>query len=244
MLEVYILGNGAMAGALAYGLRDGYDVCVVGRDESKLEILGRQGFKTLLYEDFDPESKILILAFKPYALEAVAKLLKGEARVLISALANTGFEELECIKAQNTVRIMPNIAARYKASTTPFVLKRSEFKKEILDLLSSFGKAYELSDSSQMSAAMAISGCAPAFLAMIAQSVAEGGVYKGLPKNLSLDLTRGLFESFSALLKHEHPALIKENICSPGGATIKGVKILEERAIRAAFLEAVNSSSQ
>lgn len=244
MSEVYILANGAMASALAYGLRDKYRVYVVGRDKSKLKALEEQGFRTLLYGDFNPESKIIILAFKPYALESVAGLLKGEARILISVLANVDFEELGCIRAQNTARIMPNIAARYKASTTPFILKNSNFRDEILDLLNSFGKAYELSDASQMGAAMAISGCAPAFLAMVAQSITEGGICKNLPKNLSLNLTQGLFESFSALLKHEHPALIKENICSPGGVTIRGVKVLEERAIRAAFLEAINSSSQ
>lgn len=244
MSKIYILANGAMASALAYGLRDKYEIYIVGRDKSKLKALEKQGFNTLLYKDFDLEAKIVILAFKPYALESVAKLLKGEARILISVLANTDFKELECIKAQNTIRIMPNIAAKYKASTTPYILKNSKFKDEILTLLNTFGKAYELENPSQMGAAMAISGCAPAFLAMVAQSITEGGVYKGLSKDLSLNLTRGLFESFNALLKHEHPALMKENICSPAGVTIKGVKILEEKAIRSAFIEAIISSSQ
>ncbi len=244
MPEVYILANGAMASALAYGLRETYEVFIVGRNEAKLEILKEQGFKTLLYKDFNLENKIVFLAFKPYALKSVAELIKGEARILISALANVDFEELECIKAQNTIRIMPNIAAKYKASITPYVLKNSQFKDEIQTLLESFGKAYELSNSSQMSAAMALSGCAPAFLALVAQSIVEGGVYKGLDKDLSLNLTQGLFESFNALFKHEHPALIKENICSPAGVTIKGVKALEERAVRAAFIEAINQSSQ
>ncbi|ARJ57255.1 pyrroline-5-carboxylate reductase [Campylobacter cuniculorum] len=244
MPKVYILANGAMASALAYGLRDKYEVFIVGRDKSKLKILKEQGFKTLLYEDFDLESKVVILAFKPYALKNVAQILKGEAKILISVLANTDFKELECIKAKNTIRIMPNIAARYKASTTPYILKNSKFKDEILNLLNTFGKAYELSDSSQMNAAMAISGCAPAFLALVAQSIAEGGVYKGLTKDLSLNLTQGLFESVNALLKHEHPALIKENICSPAGVTIKGIKALEEKAVRAAFIEAIDRSSE
>ncbi|WP_276882758.1 pyrroline-5-carboxylate reductase [Campylobacter cuniculorum] len=244
MPKVYILANGAMASALAYGLRDKYEVFIVGRDKSKLKILKEQGFKTLLYEDFDLEAKVVILAFKPYALKNVAQILKGEAKILISVLANTDFKELECIKAKNTIRIMPNIAARYKASTTPYILKNSKFKDEILNLLNTFGKAYELSDSSQMNAAMAISGCAPAFLALVAQSIAEGGVYKGLTKDLSLNLTQGLFESVNALLKHEHPALIKENICSPAGVTIKGIKALEEKAVRAAFIEAIDRSSE
>lgn len=244
MPSIYILANGIMASALAYGLRDTYEVFIVGRDKSKLEILQKEGFKTLSYEEFDLEGKDVILAFKPYALESVAKKLKGQARILISVLANTDFEALSCIKSQNIVRIMPNIAAKFKASTTPYILENSNFKDEILKILNTFGKAYELSDSKQMSAAMALSGCAPAFLALVAESLTGAGVYEGLPKNLSEDLTQGLFESFTALLKHEHPALIKEGVCSPGGVTIKGVKVLEEKAVRAAFFEAVHASSR
>ncbi|MFQ6341457.1 pyrroline-5-carboxylate reductase [Campylobacter sp. VTCC 70190] len=240
---LYILANGTMATALAYGLKDDYELCIVGRNPKKLQTLSTQGFKTLLYEDFDIEGKDVILAFKPYALEAMATILKGQARILISVLANVDFEKLQSIKAQNYARIMPNTAAKYKASTTPYILKNSHFEKEILDILQSFGWAFKLDNEAQMNAAMAISGCAPAFLALIAESIANGGVYEGLPKELSLNLTRSLFKSSSALLEHEHPALIKENICSPAGVTIKGIKILEQKGVRGSFFEAISASA-
>lgn len=242
--SLYILANGAMASALAYGLRDNYELVIVGRSLEKLQNLAKDGFKTLVYKDFDLEAKDVILAFKPYALGEVAKNLKGKARILISALANTDFEKLECIKAQNYARIMPNIAAKYKASITPYLLKNSKFEKEITKILQTFGKAYELKDDKQMGVAMAISGCAPAFLALVAESIANGGVYGGLQKDLSMQLCQGLFESFATLLEHEHPALIKENICSPAGVTIKGVKSLEDKAVRSAFFDAIITSSK
>lgn len=245
MSEIFILANGAMASALAYGLRDDYKVVIVGRNKEKLYKLQQEGFKTLLYKEFDPDNKNIILAFKPYALEELSKYFKNsQVKILISVLANVDFDALECIKAQNTVRIMPNTAAKYKASTTPYILKNSKYEEEIVAILNTFGKAYALENSNQMNAAMAISGCAPAFLALVAESISGGGVYKGLNKNLSLELTRGLFESFTALLKEEHPALIKEEICSPAGVTIKGIKVLEDKAVRAAFFEAINASSK
>lgn len=244
MFSIYILANGAMASALAYGLRDFYEIYIVGREAQKLEYLKKEGFKTLLYNEFDLENKNVILAFKPYALNEMSQILKGEARILISVLANTSLKELECIRAQNIARIMPNIAAKYKASTTPFILKNELFKEEIVQILTSFGNAYELSSEKQMPSAMALSGCAPAFLSLVAEALANGGVYRGLDKELSLKLTQGLFESFSTLLAHEHPTLIKESVCSPAGVSIKGVKVLEERAIRAAFMEAVYISSK
>ncbi|RTJ58186.1 pyrroline-5-carboxylate reductase [Campylobacter jejuni] len=240
---LYILANGAMATALAYGLKDDYEICIVGRSIEKLQALTKEGFKTLLYKDFNIEGKDVILAFKPYALENIAQMLKGQARILISVLANVDFEKLQTIKAQNYVRIMPNTAAKYKTSTTPYILKNSHFENEILDILKTFGSAYKLDNEIQMNAAMAISGCAPAFLALIAESIANAGVYEGLSKELSLNLTRSLFKSSSTLLEHEHPAIIKENICSPGGVTIKGIKILEQKGIRGSFFEAINASS-
>ncbi|MBK1973750.1 pyrroline-5-carboxylate reductase [Campylobacter sp. TTU-622] len=243
MLDIYILGNGAMASALAQGLYGKYQVNIVGRSKEKLINLEKQGFKTLLYKDFNPENKNIILAFKPHALKDMANILKYKARIVISVLANISFDDLKCIKAQNYVRIMPNIAAKYKASATPYLIKNSHFKDEILQILQTFGNIYELNDEKQMNAAMAISGCAPAFLALVAESIADGGVCEGLSRDLSIKLTQGLFESFTQLLLHKHTALIKEKICSPAGVTIKGIKTLEKYAIRSAFMEALNSSS-
>ena len=244
MSSIYILANGVMASALAYGLKDTYEVYIVGRKAQKLETLKNEGFKTLLYDEFELDNKNVILAFKPYALEEVSKILKGEARILISVLANTSLKDLECIRAKNTARIMPNIAAKYKASTTPFKLKNELFREEIIQILESFGSAYELASEKQMPSAMALSGCAPAFLSLVAESLANGGVHRGLDKELSLKLTQGLFKSFSTLLSNEHPAFIKESVCSPAGVSIRGVKVLEERAVRAAFMEAVYISSK
>lgn len=242
--ELYILATGVMARALAWGLKDEYQVYMVGRNIQSLDDLAKEGFKTLHYHDFNAEGKDIILAFKPYALDSVASCIKAKARLVISVLAGKALKELECIQAHNHVRIMPNTAARYKASTTPFICKNELFKNELLEILNTFGKAFELEKEEQMNAAMALSGCAPAFLAIVAESMANAGVYEGLKKDLSYELTRSLFHSFANLFDKEHPALIKENICSPGGVSIKGVKVLEDKALRAAFFEAISASAK
>lgn len=242
--ELFILGSGTMARALAQGLKDSYRVFIVGREGLRLAEFSKNGFETLLYDEFNAENKDLILAFKPYALEEVTKRLIGRARIAISILANKDFSHLKAnLKAQNLVLAMPNTAAFYKKSTTPFVCENAKFKDEINAILSAFGHSFELENPALMGAAMAISGCAPAFLALVAESIAGGGVYEGLKKETSLKLTQSLFEGFAELLKHEHPAIIKEKICSPGGVTIKGVKILEDKAVRAAFFSAINASA-
>ncbi|EAJ6152688.1 pyrroline-5-carboxylate reductase [Campylobacter lari] len=239
MSEIYILGNGAMASAIAKGLEDTYKVVIVARDLKKASGLN---LKVLSYDEFDMDNKNIILAFKPYALEEVAVKLKGKARWLISVLANITFERLHCIDAQNYVKIMPNTAAEFKASTTAYLMEKDLFKDEILSLLNTFGKAISLQNEKEFDIAMVLSGCAPAFLALVAESLANAGVKNGLKNELSYELTRASFESFSALFNHAHPAIIKEKICSPAGVTIKGIEALEKRALRGAFFEAFNAS--
>ncbi|TQR27994.1 pyrroline-5-carboxylate reductase [Campylobacter sp. MIT 97-5078] len=243
MKELFILASGTMARALANGLKDKYKISFVGRNITQLEALKHDGFNTILYEDFNLEGKDIILAFKPYALDEVSNKLKAKARLLISVLANTDLKSLEVIKADNYARIMPNIAATFKASTTPFICKNELFKDEIITILQSFGQAFELEKESQMNAAMALSGCAPAFLAMVAESMSNAGVYEGLSVDLSSKLMKATFQSFSALVQDIHPALIKEQICSPGGVTIKGVRALEDKNLRSAFFKAIHASA-
>ncbi|OCX42260.1 pyrroline-5-carboxylate reductase [Campylobacter ornithocola] len=239
MSEIYILGNGAMASAIAKGLKDNYKVVIVARDLKKASSLN---LEILSYEEFDIEDKNVILAFKPYALNEVASKLKGKARWLISVLANTTFEQLHCINAQNHIKIMPNTAAEFKASTTAYLMENDLFKDEVLSLLNTFGKAISLQNEKEFDVAMVLSGCAPAFLALVAESLANAGVKNGLKNELSYELTRASFESFSALFNHTHPAIIKEKICSPAGVTIKGIEALEKRALRGTFFEAFNAS--
>lgn len=244
MSEIYILATGVMARALGDALKDKFSVNFVGRNAAKLQELENLGFKTQILNEFNAQNKNIILAFKPHALDEIASNLKGEARICISILANTNLEKLSKIKAQNLVLAMPNIAAKYAKSTTPFLCKNDKFKDEIKDILAKFGVICELENEAQMGAAMAISACAPAFLAMVAESIANAGIYEGLKQEMSANLTLGLFESFTELLKHEHPAIIKEKICSPRGVTIKGVKSLEQNALRGAFFEAIHESAK
>lgn len=245
MKELFILGSGTMARALAWGLKDFYEVCIVGRNAVALKEFAKNGFKTLTYSEFSPENKGIILAFKPYALSDVGLNYGVCAKFIISILANKGFDDLKAaFNAQNFALAMPNTAAFYKASTTPFVCENEHFKDEIIAILNAFGDAFELENPAQMGAAMAISGCAPAFLALVAESIANGGVCEGLKKELSLKLTKSLFLSVYALLQNEHPAFIKESVCSPGGVTIKGIKVLEQKGVRAAFFEAIAASAK
>lgn len=243
-MQIYILGNGAMASAMAIGLKDKFEVIVVGRSEKKLENLANLGFKTEIYgSSYDISNKNIILAFKPYALGDMAKILRGKARICISVLAMSNLEKLSVINSEKTCVCMPNIAAKFKSSVTPYFVEfDGKFDDEIYEILSTFGKAVRVENEKDMACAGVLSGCVPAFLAMVAESLGNGGVKCGLKKEIASNLVSGVFESSAKLLENMHPSLLKESVCSPAGTTIEGVLELEKHGIRSAFASAVVKS--
>ena len=99
-----------------------------------------------------------------------------------------------------------------------------------------------MASKSEFDAAGIISGCAPAFLALVAEALVNGAIRGGVRAKDANKLVSGLFDSVRVLLASSHPALLKESICSPAGTTIEGISKLEEKGVRSAFIEAVMAS--
>lgn len=242
-MRIHVLGNGVMAGAMIEALINGkFEVVVVGRNEAKLSKFKELGLQIETYgANYDITGKNIILAFKPHAISDMKQILKGNAQNCISVLAMSKFENLDFIKAKNFALCMPNIAAKFCASITPYIF-RGENDGEISQILSSFGKIVRVENYTEFDTAGVISGCAPAFLALTAEAIANGGVKNGLKSVVSRELVSGLFSSIHALLEQKHPAIIKDEICSPGGTTIEGVCVLEQKSVRDAFISAISAS--
>ena len=132
---------------------------------------------------------------------------------------------------------MPNLAAAKNASITPFLGDES-----LSEIISGFGKAVKMASKSEFDAAGIISGCAPAFLALVAEALVNGAIRGGVRAKDANELVSGLFDSVRVLLASSHPALLKESVCSPAGTTIEGIAKLEEKGVRSAFIEAVAAS--
>ena len=239
---LYIVGYGAMAKAILEGLlKEGKEVAIVGRDPKKLGSIAKAyGIKTFELENFDMGGSDVILAVKPYALEDVAKKLQGEARILYSILAGTKIEDLRCIKARHYIRAMPNVAASKQASMTT-VTGDVSVKEEALELFSAIGETLWVQSEKELDIATAIAGSGPAFLALVAEAIADGGVLCGLKRESAYHLTAGLFRSYAAIAE-EQPASIKDRVMSPAGTTAAGYRALEKNGVRAAFMEAIRKA--
>ncbi len=237
-MKVSIIGYGEMAKAIASGLKGEIEFEVVGRDENKLkEFAEYYGCEYYLIDGYDISGKIVILAVKPYALQEVSMRIKGEAEVLISILAGKPLVELQkYIKSKYYLRAMPNVAAKYKASTT--ALTGDEEAREIGEtILSKIGEVIWVNSDDEIDMATAIIGSGPAFLAMIAEAVSDAGVYTGLKRDISEKLTRGLFKSFAAM--EENFATIKNQVMSPKGTTAEGVFTLESEGVRGSIMKGI-----
>lgn len=244
-MKLTIIGNGIMAQSLARGLVKNYEVEIIGRDEAKLKVLKEKLPEVevkVLEDQEDITDKNIIFCVKPYALQSVSARLTGKANILLSILAGTTLESLKRqISAKQYVRTMPNVAASVQNSMTT-ITGDKEAKNLALDIFSSIGKALWVNTENQLDIATAIAGSGPAFLALIAEAITDGAVKAGLERHLSAELVQGLFSGTSTLLRHSHPAIIKDSVMSPGGTTAAGYAKLEENGVRNAMIEAINEA--
>ncbi len=239
-MKLLLIGAGNMGAAMLKGLNS-YDVSVVEKSETRrVEI--KKLYPNVTFFDSIPSlnGRVVILAIKPQALSSLET--KGEANAVISILAGTPIVKIkEKIKADFYIRAMPNIAAINQKSVTS-VVGNSEFKAEALEILSSIGKAIWLNSEKELDIATGLGGSAPAWLAIVAEALADGAVNLGLPRDKAQEYLGALFEGVGSVLENMNPAAFKDIVSSPGGTTIAGIATLEERAARAAFIEAMKSS--
>ncbi len=245
MQTITFIGNGNMGLSIAKGLKGKYNIEVVGRDMNKLdafeESLGTKVDKHLL-DNFDMTDKTVLLCVKPANVEELGKKLKGKARVLFSVLAGTSLDRLKKhFKTKAVVRTMPNLAASVGASMTTLTGDH-RFRKEAEALLGAVGDTLWLESEKEIDIATALAGSGPAYLALIAEALADGAVKQGLKREDAMATMKGLFSGFGELIQEVHPALLKDAVMSPGGTTAAGYAALEDGNVRAACMDAIEQA--
>lgn len=260
MKKIGFIGMGNMASAIVGGCitsgcvspQDiyGYDI-----DANKLAAVYQQYHINSTVKqtvvDLVKQVEIIVLAIKPNVVESVIDTIKEvlDDKAIVSIVAGYDFEKYEKLLPKTTrhISVMPNTPALVQQGMTLFEETNSLTKEElqyVKSIFSSFGKVAVL-PSDQMKAGGAISGCGPAFVYMMLEALADGGVMQGLPREVAYKLASQTLIGAGMMQQKTniHPGVLKDNVCSPGGITIKGVKELEDHNFRAAIIAAIEKSS-
>lgn len=241
MLLTFI-GNGNMAKALIEGLVHSYEIEVLGRNEKSLNALKKdlpQITTKVMESTEDMSAKNIVLCVKPYSLPELAPKLTGIADALYSVLAGTSIESLRSqIKSKKYIRTMPNLGASHLKSMTT-ITGDETLKENALDIFNTIGRSLWLNSENELDIATGVAGSGPAYLALVAEALADGAVNQGLKRADAQVLVQGLFEGFAPLLAHDNPALIKDGVMSPGGTTAAGYAALERGNVRSSMMQAI-----
>lgn len=192
----------------------------------------------------------VVMAVKPYVVEGVLaeirEALKGKAMLsVVAGYTCRRYRPLvdESVRVQY---IMPNTPCSVGAGMLLFEQEstlRDDEREAAVKLFRALGEV-EILPTHLMDAAMAVSGCGPAFVAMMIEAMADAGVKYGLPRATAYRLASqtALGTGRMQLETGMHPGVIKDGVCSPGGTTIRGVEALEACGLRHAMFEAVKAT--
>ena len=236
-MKLLLIGAGNMGAAMLKGMSS-YNISVVEKSKERKERL-QEIYPDVVFLNETPkiDGYVVILAVKPQALASI--VLEGKAKAVVSILAGTPITKIkERVAAEYYIRAMPNIAALNLKSVTS-VVGDIAFKKEALEILSSIGKAIWLNSEKELDIATGLGGSAPAWLAIVAEALADGAVNLGLPRDKAQEYLGALFEGVGSVLENTHPATFKDMVTSPGGTTAAGLYTLEENSVRSSFIKAM-----
>jgi pyrroline-5-carboxylate reductase len=194
---------------------------------------------------------VIVLAMKPGALPPVAEDIRvpvAERHLpVVSILGATSIATLEHALGPGTaiLRFMPNVAAEVRQGTFCYASGSSLDARTERDLLDLFGLLGELVPVEErlMDAATAISGCGPAFMALVVEALTDAGVEHGLTAAQASRLAVSSMGGSAALLakRSDDAPSVRRQVTSPGGVTAAGLAALERTGMRAAFADAVEA---
>ncbi len=197
-------------------------------------------------------SQILILAVKPNIIPLVLPDLQpfvNDEQLIISIAAGVTLQILESgLPGARIVRVMPNTPCLVGETAAGFALGQNADAADgqtVERLLSAVGRSYQL-DEKLLDAVTGLSGSGPAYVYMVIEALADGGVRMGLPRRIAQELAaQTLLGSAKMVLETgKHPGALKDMVASPGGTTIAGIHELESGGLRAALINAVRAATE
>lgn len=251
-LSIGFLGAGAMAEAMIRGLAgSGPRLAASDPDPRRREAVAAYGVLTTAdNRELASGSEVIVLAVKPQVAPAVLaevgqSLYAGQTVLSIVAGLPLSAMAAALPAGVGLIRTMPNAPALIGAGITAVSPAEPGTGGELAAaILAPLGRVVFVPEQ-LLDAVTGLSGSGPAYVAVFAEALIEGGVKAGLPRSIATELTLAtLFGSARMLVEGEAPVALRERVTSPGGTTAYGLFALERGGIRAAIVEAVASAAE
>ena len=254
MDTIGFLGCGNMGGAIARAVCKAVDpkkVFLANRTAAKAQALAKElGCKTATNAEVAGDCDLIFLAVKPQMMEALLQPLKftfderPSRFVLCSMAAGLSIARIQEMAGEDfpVIRIMPNTPSAIGEGVIFYTCDgvTAEEEAAFLENMAGAGRLLPLDDH-LMDAGSAVAGCGPAFVDLFIEAMADGGVACGLTRPMAMECAAQTLIGAARLMLEtgRHPGALKDAVCSPGGATIQGVRALEAGGFRSAVMEAV-----
>lgn len=259
MAKIGIIGIGNMGSAILKGLLGVYDkgdIIFTALNKVKCARIAQETGVSFTDSNVScaSQAKYLILAVKPHNFDQVIGEVKGtltREQVVISIAPGFTIGQLEekLGGGIRVVRAMPNTPALVGEGMTGICYDPAAFSEEekesVASIFESFGKM-RIVEERLINAVVCASGSSPAYVYLFIEALADSAVKYGLPRDVAYEMAaQAVLGSAKMVLETgEHPGVLKDRVCSPGGTTIAGISALEEAGFRSAVIKANDACYQ
>ena len=258
-MKLGFIGTGNMAGAMIGGIIKkglmkpeeiiGSDILEAGREK----VRKLYGISVTDNNKEVAKADIIVLSVKPqYYVQAIAEIKdeiqENQLIITIAPGKKLAWLEEQLGKKVKLIRTMPNTPAMVGEGMTAVCANEQVTEAELraaLDILEAFGEV-EVVAEHLMDAVVAVSGSSPAYVFMFIEAMADAAVSEGMPRQQAYKFAaQAVLGSAKMLLETgKHPGELKDMVCSPAGTTIEAVRVLEEKGLRSAVIEAMKSCAE
>ena len=257
-MKLGFLGAGAMGGAILSGaVHNGTvkpeDIYVIDYSDEIEDRFKEMGCNIVASDaELGEKADIVIVALKPQfaapALKEIGKTIGGKAMISIMAGLKTSTIREMTGADFRLLRTMPNTPALVDCgafaldSGTDLTDEEKAFAEELFGHIG----IYEWMSEDLIDTACGLSGAGPAYIYLVIEALADGGVAMGLPRQTAMNLAAHTVMGAAKMVIEtgQHPGALKDQVCSPGGNTIIGVKTLEDHGVRGAFIDTVINATK
>lgn len=257
--SIGVIGTGKMGTALVRGLLKkelvepdqifAYDIL----NENLMELVKETGINAALNNlQIVEQCNIVFICVKPQVFETTLQKLQTyftHDHLVISIAAGVPLATIERLTGNaRCIRIMPNMAFQVGAGAAGFSLgtRNDNRDSEIVELVfGSLGKVFQFPEY-LLDAVTGLSGTGPAYVFVLIEALADGGVLAGLPRREALILSAQTVMGAAKLLLEQnvHPGVLKDAIMSPGGTTASALQLMEARGFRSILIDAVEAATK